>query len=108
MNCQQLRRFALAACLACAASARAQAPTPEGTDPMLAPPAPAPMELHSWDEALQMLRRAPDFLSSVAAVERAVAQRRIALAAVLPSLVGQGGYVHNFNTLSIPFGTRRC
>ncbi|HEY1557501.1 MAG TPA: TolC family protein [Kofleriaceae bacterium] len=105
MNCQQLRRLAILGGLACAAPAYAQAPTPEVTDPMLAPPAPAPMELHSWDEALQMLRRAPDFLTSVAAVERAVAQRRIALAAVLPTLVGQGSYVHNFNTLSVPFGT---
>ena len=74
-------------------------------DPMLAPPAAAPAEVHSWDEAIAMLRHAPDFLTSVDAVQRAVAQRRIALAAVLPTLVGQGIYAHNFNTESIPFGT---
>ena len=71
---------------------------------MLAPPEAAPAEVHTWDEALAMLRRAPDFLTSVDAVARAVAQRRIALAAVLPTLVGQGSYKHNFNTESIPFG----
>jgi multidrug efflux system outer membrane protein len=78
--------------------------TPNIDDPMLAPPERSPSEIHSWDEALAMIRRSPDFLTSVAGVERAIAQRRIALAAVLPTLNAIGGYVHNFNTLSIPFG----
>jgi outer membrane protein TolC len=78
---------------------------PAIADPMLAPPEPAPAEVASWDAAIAMLRRSPDFLTSVAAVERAVAQRRIALAAVLPSLTGQGAYVHNFETVGVPFGS---
>jgi outer membrane protein, multidrug efflux system len=110
------RSFAVAAvaCLAGTGIARAQ-PQPAVTDtpaftppkiddPMLAPPERSPGEIHSWDEALTMIRRSPDFLSSVAGIERAVAQRRIALAAVLPTLNAQGSYVHNFNTESIPFG----
>jgi len=107
-----LAASAMLACTFCAgraASAQAPAPpvvtAPAVSDPMLAPPPPAPAELHSWDEALGMLRRSPDFLTSVAAVERAAAQRRIALAAVLPVLYAQGSYVHNFNTVTVPFGT---
>ncbi|HEY1816118.1 MAG TPA: TolC family protein [Kofleriaceae bacterium] len=78
---------------------------PDVSDPMLAPPEAAPQEIKSWDDALAMLRRAPDYLTSVDAVERAIGQRRIALAAVLPTLTGQGTYQHNFNTESIPFGS---
>jgi len=71
---------------------------------MLAPPAPAPIEIRSWGEALAMLRRAPSYLTSVADVERAVARQRIALAAVLPTLSAAGGYLHNFNTIEAPLG----
>ena len=78
---------------------------PQVTDPMLAPPEAAPAEIRSWDEAIALMRHSPDYLTSVAAVERAVAQRRIALAAVLPTLNAAGGYLHNFNTVAIPFGT---
>jgi outer membrane protein TolC len=77
---------------------------PEVSDPMLAPADPAPAVVRSWDEALAMIRRAPSYLTSVADVERAVAQHRIALAAVLPTLTATGGYLHNFNTASVPFG----
>ncbi len=78
---------------------------PPVSDPMLAPPPAAPAEVHSWDEAITLIRgHSPDYLTSVESVERAEAQKRIALAAVLPTLSGQGSYVHNFNTLSIPFG----
>jgi outer membrane protein, multidrug efflux system len=94
-------------------AAHAQAASPETptfvqptiSDPMLAPPEAAPGEVRSWDEALGLIRRSPDFLTSVAAVERAVAQHRIALAAVLPQLGAVGSYTHNFNTVAVPFGT---
>jgi outer membrane protein TolC len=74
------------------------------SDPMLAPPEAAPAELSSWDEAIAMMRRAPSYLTSAAEVERALAQRRIALAAVLPVLTGSAGYLHNFDTVNIASG----
>jgi multidrug efflux system outer membrane protein len=77
---------------------------PTISDPQLAPPDAAPGTVESWDAALELIRRSPDYLTSVSAVERAVAQRRVALAAVIPSVIAQGSYVHNFNTESIPFG----
>ncbi len=104
--------IAIAAGAAWPRSARAQeaphdVPTfvqPEISDPMLAPPEAAPAEVHSWDEALGLMRRSPDYLTGVDAVARAVAQHRIALAAVLPTLYAAGSYNHNFYTLKIPFG----
>jgi outer membrane protein TolC len=78
---------------------------PAVSDPMLAPPEPAPAELRSWDEAIAMMRRSPSYLTSAAEVERALAQRRIALAAVLPTLTGSAGYLHNFNTVTISSGS---
>ncbi|HEY3804242.1 MAG TPA: TolC family protein [Kofleriaceae bacterium] len=109
-----IRWIAAVAAIGVGGTARAQpadepapAPTivqPDVSDPMLAPPEAAPQEIKSWDDALAMLRRAPDYLTSVDAVERAIGQRRIALAAVLPTLTGQGSYQHSFNTESIPFG----
>jgi outer membrane protein TolC len=77
---------------------------PEVSDPMLAPPEEAPAAIRSWEEAITLIRRSPDYLTSVEAVERASAQRRIALAAVLPTLYATGSYTHNFNTVTIPFG----
>jgi outer membrane protein TolC len=77
---------------------------PAVSDPMLAPPEAAPAELRSWDEAIARMRRSPSYLTSVAEVERALAQRRIALAAVLPTLTGSAGYLHNFDTVAIPSG----
>ena len=77
---------------------------PEVSDPMLAPPDPAPAVVRSWDEALAMIRRAPSYLTSVADLQRAIAQRRIALAAVLPTLTATGGLVHNFYTATVPIG----
>lgn len=77
---------------------------PEVSDPMLAPPEGAPSEIRTWDDAIAQLRRAPDYLSNVQAIERAIGQRRIALAAVLPTLIAQGNYTHNFNTMQIPLG----
>jgi len=77
---------------------------PEVSDPMLAPPEAAPSEIRSWDEAIALIRRSPDYLTSVEAVERSIAQRRITLAAVLPQLSAAGSYVHNFNTEAIRLG----
>ncbi len=99
------------------ASAQAPAPTaprvepevphfkaPEVSDPLLAPPPVAPLQVKTWDEALAMLRaHSPDYISSYQNVLRASAQSRIALAQVLPTLTAQGSYVHQFFTESIPF-----
>ena len=89
--------------------AQAQPPAfqaPAVDDPMLAPPPEPPRRIASWDEALTLIRtQSPDYLSSAQAVDRARAQRRIALAAVLPSLVGQVSYVHQFSTESITLAT---
>jgi multidrug efflux system outer membrane protein len=60
---------------------------------MLAPPPAAPRTIASWDEALSLIRaQSPDYLSSAEAVQRASAQREIALAAVLPVVQAQGTY----------------
>jgi multidrug efflux system outer membrane protein len=74
-----------------------QAPVgePSADDPMLAPPPPAPGEVASWDAALALIRtRSPEYLTSYEAVRRAAAQKETALAAVLPSIDGQGTYTH--------------
>jgi multidrug efflux system outer membrane protein len=78
---------------------------PDVSDPLLAPPPPAPREVKSWDEALDLLRaHSPDYISSYQSVVRAAAQSRIALAAALPTLNAQGTYVHQFLTETVPFG----
>jgi outer membrane protein TolC len=78
---------------------------PAVSDPMLAPPPPAPQQVKTWDEALALLRaHSPDYVSSYESVKRAEAQSRIALAAVLPVLSAQGSYVHQFFTESIAIG----
>jgi outer membrane protein TolC len=77
---------------------------PQVSDPMLAPPEAAPAEIRSWEDAITLIRRSPDYLTSVEAIERSMAQRRIALAAVLPALNAAGAYVHNFNSINVPFG----
>jgi multidrug efflux system outer membrane protein len=111
--------FAVAAMWVGSRTASAQAPEPGSgsaaggptvahpavDDPVLAPPPRAPSEVRSWDEALALIRHSPDYLTSAAGIERALAQHRIALAAVLPTLTGAGGYTHNFRQVSIPFGT---
>ncbi len=77
---------------------------PDVTDPMLVPPPPAAREVRSWDEALGLLRsQSPDYITSYETVVRAAAQSRMALAAALPTLNGQGSYNHEFLTESIPF-----
>jgi multidrug efflux system outer membrane protein len=89
-----------------AANATEQPPfrPPPVSDPMLAPPPPAAQEVKSWDEALELLRtHSPDYISGYQTILRASAQSRMALAAVLPTLNGQGSYNHQFYTESIPF-----
>jgi outer membrane protein, multidrug efflux system len=77
---------------------------PPVSDPMLAPPPSAPQEVKSWDEALALLRaHSPEYISGYESILRAAAQSRMALAAVLPTLNGQGSYNHEFYTISIPF-----
>jgi multidrug efflux system outer membrane protein len=72
---------------------------------MLSPPPPPPRQIASWDEALGLIRaQSPDYVSSYESVVRTEAQKRIALAAVLPVLNGQAGYTHQFynETIAIP------
>jgi len=102
------RRALLAATLALTLGAAGRAgaqPSPGSTpaalsgadDSMLAPPPEAPRRIASWDEALELIRsQSPNYRSSYEDVARAEAQKRIALAAVLPTLMGQAGYAHNF------------
>jgi multidrug efflux system outer membrane protein len=109
------QRFAVAAGLALALAPlrRSQAqPEPPAVlpspvlDPMLAPPPEAPRRIGSWDEALDLIRaQSPDYVSSYESVARAEAQKRVALAAVLPVLNGQASYVHQFNTVQVTFPT---
>ncbi len=93
------------------AHAQAEAPAagsqpPEVHDAMLAPPPEAANRIGSWDDALALIRsQSPDYLSSAEAVKRAQAQRRIALAAVLPTLTGQVSYVHQFSTETVTIPT---
>jgi outer membrane protein TolC len=71
---------------------------PTVTDPMLVAPPAAPKAIASWDDALSLIRaQSPDYVSSAQSVTRAEAQKRIALAAILPMLNAQAGYVHQFN-----------
>jgi outer membrane protein, multidrug efflux system len=79
--------------------------TPAVADPMLArPPGPA-RQIATWDEAVTLIRaQSPDYASSYEGVVRARAQRRIALAAILPILNGQGGYTHQFFTETLSLG----
>jgi multidrug efflux system outer membrane protein len=75
---------------------------PPASDPMLEPPAPAPRQIGSWEEALTLIRaQSPDYITSAEGVRRAQAQKRIALAAVLPMLNGQVGYTHQFLTETV-------
>lgn len=81
---------------------RAQPPV---SDPLLAPVPPAPVQVSSWDEALELLKqRSTDLRTALAQVESAAGQRRIALAALLPSLTGTVGVeVNVLNPGATPF-----
>jgi multidrug efflux system outer membrane protein len=70
-------------------------------DPMLASPPDAPRVIHSWEEALTLVRQqSPTYVSSYQNVLRAEAQSRVALAQLLPNLSGQASYTHQFLTQS--------
>jgi multidrug efflux system outer membrane protein len=110
---RRLAEAALGLAVALAPARRGQAqpepPVPHATaafDAMLAPPPNAARQIESWDEALDWIRaQSPDYASSYQSVLRAEAQKRIALAAVLPVLNAQASYVHQFSTLAITFPT---
>jgi multidrug efflux system outer membrane protein len=79
---------------------------PPVSDPMLVAPEEAPRHIASWDEALGLIRsQSPDYVTSAQSVARVEAQKRIALAAVLPVLTAQGSYVHQFYTSAVPLLT---
>jgi multidrug efflux system outer membrane protein len=79
---------------------------PPVSDPMLSPPEDAGRHIASWDEALSLIRsQSPDYVTAYQSVLRAEAQKRVALAAVLPTLSVQGSYVHQFYTESVPLLT---
>ncbi|WP_304504082.1 TolC family protein [Corallococcus sp. EGB] len=59
------------------------------SDPLLAPPPPAPQVLQSWNEALTLLRqRSPDLQAALGQVEVAAGTWRIALSNLLPNVTG--------------------
>jgi outer membrane protein TolC len=66
---------------------------------MLELPPPATRVVTSWSEALELVRtRAPRYLAGVQRVRQAEARSRVALAAMLPQLSGDGRFVHQFFT----------
>ena len=78
-------------------AARAPALSPETpepprfpvSDPLLKPIPPADMQVATWEEALQLLRqRSTRLYTALAQVEAAAGVQRIALAALLPTLIG--------------------
>jgi multidrug efflux system outer membrane protein len=79
-------------------------PVQNVSDPMLVPVPPAPREVHTWQEALDLVKaRSTDLRTSLDNVIVAEAQERIALAQILPQvgsalapLTGAG--THNFIT----------
>jgi outer membrane protein, multidrug efflux system len=74
-------------------------PPPEVNDPMLAPVPPPSRVLGSWREAVALLRaRSTDLKTAVDQVLQAEAQTRIALAQYLPTINGQGTYIHQLIT----------
>ncbi len=79
--------------------------TPVVSDPMLVAPSAASGQVKNWEDALALIRsRSPDYLGSSESIARAEAQKRIALAAVLPTLTGLASYTHNFITADVPLG----
>lgn|GEM_PF-273827 len=71
-------------------------PQPEVSDPLLTPMPPAPIQVKSWDEALNLVRqRSTDLRQALAQVESAAGQARIALAGLLPVISGTVGVQYN-------------
>ncbi|RYZ42307.1 MAG: TolC family protein [Myxococcaceae bacterium] len=59
------------------------------SDPLLAPAPPAPLQLASWNEALDLLRqRSTDLQAALGQIEVAAGTWRIALANLLPTVTG--------------------
>jgi multidrug efflux system outer membrane protein len=78
---------------------------PEVSDSMLSPVETAPRVVRTWEEALTLIRtRSPDYITGAETIRRAEAQKRIALATVLPTLNGQGSYTHQFLTKDFVIG----
>jgi outer membrane protein TolC len=78
---------------------------PRVSDPMLVPPPPSEGQVRSWDDALALIRtHSPDYRISAETITRAEAQKRVALATVLPTLTGTAGYTHNFLTKQFTLG----
>ncbi|MFY0526062.1 TolC family protein [Archangium gephyra] len=77
---------------------------PEVSDPMLEPVPPAPVQVGSWDEALELLRqRSTDLRIALAQVESAAGLRRVALAGLLPTVGGSAGVQYNVLDPATPF-----
>jgi outer membrane protein TolC len=75
----------------------------ELSDPMLAPVPAPPKAVATWEEALDLIRSlSTDLRTALEAVERAEAQTRVALGAMLPTLTANGTIVRNFITNDIP------
>jgi outer membrane protein TolC len=74
-------------------------PPPKVDDPMLAPMPPAPKNIATWQEALDLVRtRSTDLRISYLDVTRAEAQSRVALAGALFSLNGNAAYTRQIIT----------
>jgi len=95
----------LAVLEAVAGPAAAQSNNTNPSDPMLVPPAEAPVVIASWEDALARVRTgSPEYASSLKSIDRSRAQARLALAPLLPTVTGQATYTHAFNQLQIPLG----
>ena len=71
-------------------------PAIEVSDPLLTPVPAAPQQVASWDEAIELLRqRSTDLRLALAQVEAAVGQRRVALAGLLPTVLGNISVQYN-------------
>lgn len=74
-------------------------PPPTVEDPMLVPVPRAPIEIPTWERALEHVRaRSTDLRVAAEEIERAEAQSRTALAAALTTVNGQATYTHNLIT----------
>lgn len=74
-------------------------PPPSVSDPMLTPVARAPIEVATWEAALQHVRaRSTDLRIAAEEIERAEAQSRVALAGALTTINGQATFTHNLIT----------
>ncbi len=72
---------------------------PSITDPMLTPVPRAPIEVGTWEKALDHVRaRSTDLRIAAEEIERAEAQSRTALASALTTVNGQATYTHNLIT----------